>query len=57
LHRIGGSSESGIALAQLIKIAHKHEYTDEEKATAIAAIYKIIGIKPEINKASPTFTQ
>lgn len=55
MHRIGGSSESGIALAQLIKIAHKHDYTDEEKAAAIAAVYKTIVIK-EINTASPTFT-
>jgi hypothetical protein len=32
-----------MAPAQLIEIAHKHEYTYEEKATAIAAVYKTIG--------------
>jgi hypothetical protein len=41
------TSKSDIALAQLIEIAHKHEYTDEEKATAIPAVYMTIGIKPK----------
>ncbi|HZA69725.1 MAG TPA: hypothetical protein VE548_08485 [Nitrososphaeraceae archaeon] len=50
-------SESDVALAHLIEIVHKREYTDEEKATEKAAVYKTIGIKPEINIASPTFTQ